>query len=421
MPLFPVTTFKRVFDTEVKQEVLTLRELTRALRRFEIKTTTAANTKREYAQIDLALADARKGIARGKHGAEMLHALDKSEKDPRATEQRLLAKAAELRERRDKDVKQDLRLWSPTLYQGHERGREGVTHVSCLVLDYDSGVKFSDVQSLYADYYFIMHTTWSHTLDHPRYRIILPLAGCIKRENWNLFWEWVWERSDREIDLRLKSAAANFALPAIGSIDALHEAYTNAGPLLDPRTLGMSIDESLELMPKHLSDSMMLGSADKTYVEYPHNDVVVYDDDTDADEPSAPVVDIKTETKKEKGPPRKTLLVDFDGVIHAYRSGWTGITSIPDPPVPGAIEWLSAMTEIYSIAIFSARAKQTVGVQAMKEWLLHFGLPEKVLKKIKFPKQKIPAHLYIDDRAWRFEGIFPSPDKIDALVPWNRS
>ena len=34
------------------------------------------------------------------------------------------------------------------------------------------------------------------------------------------------------------------------------------------------------------------------------------------------------------------ICVDFDGVIHSYKSGWRGVAVIPDPPVPGAIEWL---------------------------------------------------------------------------------
>ena len=36
----------------------------------------------------------------------------------------------------------------------------------------------------------------------------------------------------------------------------------------------------------------------------------------------------------------KTILLDFDGVIHSYTSGWKGAGVIPDPPVPGAIDFL---------------------------------------------------------------------------------
>ena len=33
-----------------------------------------------------------------------------------------------------------------------------------------------------------------------------------------------------------------------------------------------------------------------------------------------------------------TVVLDFDGVIHSYSSGWRGKTCIPDPPVPGIRE-----------------------------------------------------------------------------------
>ena len=40
----------------------------------------------------------------------------------------------------------------------------------------------------------------------------------------------------------------------------------------------------------------------------------------------------------------RTVVFDFDGVIHSYTSGWLGETTIPDPPVPGIRE---ALKEIH--------------------------------------------------------------------------
>ncbi len=42
-------------------------------------------------------------------------------------------------------------------------------------------------------------------------------------------------------------------------------------------------------------------------------------------------------------------------------------------------------------------------------------------KKIKFPKNKPPAFMSIDDRGLRFEGIFPDPEELLNFRPWNKS
>lgn len=115
---------------------------------------------------------------------------------------------------------------------------------------------------------------------------------------------------------------------------------------------------------------------------------------------------------------RKTLCVDFDGVLHSYASGWKGAAVIPDPPVKGAIPWLVLMTSHFDVAVFSSRNHQDGGVVAMARWLEDNGLPAEVLARISFPTAKPAAHLTIDDRAVRFDGEFPTVEEVSSFRPW---
>jgi len=129
----------------------------------------------------------------------------------------------------------------------------------------------------------------------------------------------------------------------------------------------------------------------------------------------------KINGKGEHTPPGKPIiLVDFDGVIHSYTSGWHGADNVTDPPVEGAIEWLNDMIEsnVFQISIFSTRNFQEGGVGAMIEYLLDNGLTTDNLIKLTFPTEKTGAFLIIDDRAMQFEGIFPTECDIMKFKPW---
>lgn len=134
-------------------------------------------------------------------------------------------------------------------------------------------------------------------------------------------------------------------------------------------------------------------------------------------------------SKREGEEPMKTVAVDFDGVLHSYVSGWQGETVIPDPPVPGAIEWLDTLCNDYRVVIISSRARTWRGRLAIRKWLLkHAGSmwanpmnhgPGDGIIDIRVTSEKVPAHLYIDDRSYEFRGRFPSRDYIEAFRPWK--
>ena len=114
------------------------------------------------------------------------------------------------------------------------------------------------------------------------------------------------------------------------------------------------------------------------------------------------------------------LLVDFDGVLHSYTSGWLGPANIPDAPVDGAEEFLRQATDHFDVQIYSSRTRQLGGVKAMEEWCQkHFG--KLLTSLVSFPEQKPAAFLTIDDRCVCFNGSFPDPRKLIDFKPWNKS
>lgn len=136
--------------------------------------------------------------------------------------------------------------------------------------------------------------------------------------------------------------------------------------------------------------------------------------------------------------PRKPILcLDFDGVIHAYTSGWKSAAVIPDGPVPGAMAFILEAQKHFTVAIFSSRSGQEGGRDAMMTrvgmWLQDHVLgdertPDRYIRwqrafnAIEFPLEKPPAHISIDDRAVTFEGDWSvlDPVKLLAFKPWNK-
>lgn len=111
-----------------------------------------------------------------------------------------------------------------------------------------------------------------------------------------------------------------------------------------------------------------------------------------------------------------TVVFDFDGVIHSYTSGWRGVNTIPDPPVPGIEKALAELHETYEIVVVSSRCSTQAGVDAINHWLYRNGLAQYVDKVC---MEKPPALCYIDDRAICFDG-HPEGllNKIRGFKPW---
>jgi hypothetical protein len=120
------------------------------------------------------------------------------------------------------------------------------------------------------------------------------------------------------------------------------------------------------------------------------------------------------------GGSKRTVAVDFDGVIHSYVSPWVASHYIPDPPLPGAIDWICRLVNSFNVMIFSARCNDEAGIEAMKGWFINSGLPKAVLDQLTFEPGKPSAYAFIDDRAIQFTGNYwhVSPTALRKFTPW---
>jgi hypothetical protein len=127
------------------------------------------------------------------------------------------------------------------------------------------------------------------------------------------------------------------------------------------------------------------------------------------------------------------LCLDFDGVIHSYESGWVEADFIPDPPVPGAIDFLWTALDYFDVKIHSSRSHHDGGIRAMRVWLeywvtKHYARREDANKIINaicwngdaWPTDKPPAAVTLDDRAITFTGTWPAIRDLQAFTPWNK-
>lgn len=117
---------------------------------------------------------------------------------------------------------------------------------------------------------------------------------------------------------------------------------------------------------------------------------------------------------------KKTLCLDFDGVLHSYTSGWKGADVVSDPPVPGAIEFLLNAIEHFRVCIYSSRSHEPGGIEAMQDWLSSHLPDSDVLVQIEFPDHKPSAFVTLDDRAITFDGTWPSITTLLHFEPWNK-
>lgn len=127
----------------------------------------------------------------------------------------------------------------------------------------------------------------------------------------------------------------------------------------------------------------------------------------------------------------KILAVDFDHTL--YSGGWTGLIDLPHGPCTvETIPWLEENLRLgHRVIIHTCRlTNQPEGsqffaetlpndqvVDALHQWFLRNGLSLRATMKLEYwtGVGKPFAHVYLDDRGWRFTGQYPTLEEIDQL------
>ncbi len=98
---------------------------------------------------------------------------------------------------------------------------------------------------------------------------------------------------------------------------------------------------------------------------------------------------------------KKSIAIDFDGVINPYTKGWQGAGVFEDP----SQECIVAIKKLHAnYAIIIHTAREQTEFDSIREYLLKHDVEHDELFEAKGPRAKPVADVYLDDRAVAFSG-----------------
>jgi hypothetical protein len=120
---------------------------------------------------------------------------------------------------------------------------------------------------------------------------------------------------------------------------------------------------------------------------------------------------------------KRTICIDFDGVIHDYSNGWQGV-DVFGKAVNGASEGTAALKEYgWMIIIYTTRNDSP----ALRKWLsdnnIHYDyINENPNQPEGSDKGKLIANVYLDDRGILFDGNWEKAiERTLGFTPWQEA
>jgi len=110
------------------------------------------------------------------------------------------------------------------------------------------------------------------------------------------------------------------------------------------------------------------------------------------------------------------IAIDFDGVICSNHERDYNQEVMLRKPIAGAYDFIKRLlTPENKVSVYSARARTFTGVHTIQDYLTFVvGLSYTEISTIDISDKKPIADIYIDDRAIRFEGTWPTHEELKA-------
>lgn len=113
--------------------------------------------------------------------------------------------------------KKEVPVWSPASFAKYPLKNENVLFVSFAVFDIDGGLEW-DKHHLFDAYQYVAHTSYSHTYDKHKWRLIIPFETPIPNELWSTAWKrlskWFEDITGMKPDKACKDSRRFYYLPS---------------------------------------------------------------------------------------------------------------------------------------------------------------------------------------------------------------
>jgi predicted P-loop ATPase len=119
----------------------------------------------------------------------------------------------------DHDIREskDGRLWAPVEVNSTEsRTNESVRAVTLFVMDFDCGLSPEEAVQVLRDggFAYVIHSSHSHTLAKPKFRVVVPLSRPIPLADWREAWSYLHEVFGPASDVSCKNPSRIYFLPS---------------------------------------------------------------------------------------------------------------------------------------------------------------------------------------------------------------